>query len=47
VLAVSGSNERAMVLVEWTAWRQTTTHGTTPMGRWFSRPAYEDTLVEL
>ena len=48
VLAVSGGNERAMVLVEWTAWRPTTaTRQTTPLGRWFNRPDYEETLVEV
>ena len=48
VLAVSGGNERAMVLVEWTAWRpHTATRQTTPLGRWFNRPDYEETLVEV
>ena len=48
VLAVSGGNERAMVLVEWTAWRPATaTRQTTPLGRWFNRPDYEETLVEV
>jgi hypothetical protein len=48
VLAVSGGNERAMVLVEWTAWRPTTaTRLTTPLARWFNRPDYEEALVEV
>jgi hypothetical protein len=48
VLAVSGGNERAMVLVEWTAWRPATaTRQTTPLGRWFNRPDYEESLVEV
>jgi hypothetical protein len=43
VLAVSGGNER-----EWTAWRpHTATRQTTPLGRWFNRPDYEDALVEV
>ena len=48
VLAVSGGNERAMVLVEWTTWRPTTsTRLTTPLARWFNRPDYEESLVEV
>jgi hypothetical protein len=48
VLAVSGGNERAMVLVEWTAWRAVAaTRQTTPLGRWFNRPDYEEALVEV
>jgi len=48
VLAVSGGNERAMVLVEWTAWRpHTATRQTTPLGRWFNRPDYEEALIEV
>jgi hypothetical protein len=47
VLAVSGGNERAMVLVEWTAWRPASARQTTPLGRWFTRPDYESALVEL
>jgi hypothetical protein len=48
VLAVSGGNERAMVLVEWTVWRKSSAaRQTTPMGRWFNRPDYEDALIEI
>ena len=48
VLAVSGGNERAMVLVEWTTWRPATaTRQTTPLARWFNRPDYEESLVEV
>ena len=48
VLAVSGGSERAMVLVEWTAWRSVTaTRDTTPLSRWFNRPDYERALVEV
>jgi hypothetical protein len=50
VLAVSGGNERAMVLVEWTTWRPVTTAAsrqTTPLARWFNRPDYEESLVEV
>ena len=48
VLAVSGGSDRAMVLVEWTAWRTSSaTRRTTPLGRWFNRPDYEDALIEV
>jgi hypothetical protein len=48
VLAVSGGNERAMVLVEWTSWRPATaTRQTTPLARWFNRPDYEEALIEV
>jgi hypothetical protein len=48
VLAVSGGNDRAMVLVEWTAWRKSSaSRRTTPLGRWFNRPDYEDALIEI
>lgn len=48
VLAVSGGGEEALVLVEWTAWRPPASTGqTTPLGRWFTRLEYEQSLVEL
>jgi hypothetical protein len=48
VLAVSGGNDRAMVLVEWTVWRKSSaSRQTTPLGRWFNRPDYEGVLIEI
>jgi hypothetical protein len=48
VLAVSGGNDRAMVLVEWTGWRRSAaSRQTTPLGRWFNRLDYEDALMEV